>query len=49
MRGVATDVAEWQDKFPKIEADMKTGDYKNVMDLLAKKPELKVDTYPPPE
>eukprot|EP00667_Euglena_gracilis_P015190 EG_transcript_15798 len=39
------DIKEWNEKYPKIEAEMKTGAYKNVMELLAKKPELKITEY----
>lgn len=36
------DAAEWAAKFPLIEAEMRTGAYRDVSDLIAKKPDLKV-------
>mmetsp|Transcript_85351 Transcript_85351/g.166976 ORF Transcript_85351/g.166976 Transcript_85351/m.166976 type:complete len:506 (-) Transcript_85351:112-1629(-) len=38
-------VAEWEEKYPKIEAEMKTGKYKTVTALLAAKPELKLKEF----
>mmetsp|Transcript_46924 Transcript_46924/g.111711 ORF Transcript_46924/g.111711 Transcript_46924/m.111711 type:complete len:488 (+) Transcript_46924:93-1556(+) len=39
------DIEEWEGKYPKIEAEMKTGQYKNVTELLQKKPELKLKEF----
>jgi fusion protein PurCD len=39
------EISEWDTKFPKIEAEMKTGNYKTVSDLLKAKPELKMKEY----
>merc|ERR1719261_2303614 len=39
------DISEWEGKYPKIEAEMKTGKYKNVSELLKAKPELKMKEF----
>ncbi len=36
-------ITEWEDKWPKIQEELKTGDYKNVSELLKAKPELKIE------
>jgi len=38
-------VEEWETKYPKIEAEMKKGQYKNVTELLKAKPELKLKEF----
>ena len=38
-------IEEWQTKYPKIEAEMKTGKYKSVSDVLKAKPELKMKEF----
>lgn len=38
-------IEEWQTKYPKIEAEMKTGKYKTVSDVLKAKPELKMKEF----
>ena len=39
------EITEWETKYPKIEAEMKTGQYKTVSELLKAKPELKIKEY----
>merc|ERR1719261_2439658 len=39
------DISEWEGKYPKIEAEMKTGQYKNVSELMKAKPELKMKEF----
>jgi phosphoribosylaminoimidazole-succinocarboxamide synthase len=39
------DISEWEGKYPKIEAEMKTGKYKTVTDVLKAKPELKMKEF----
>merc|ERR1719420_1379124 len=39
------EITEWEVKYPKIEAEMKTGNYKTVSDLMKAKPELKLKEY----
>merc|ERR1719498_287231 len=39
------DVAEWEEKYPKVETEMATGKYKTVSDLLKVKPELKMKEF----
>jgi phosphoribosylaminoimidazole-succinocarboxamide synthase len=39
------EITEWESKYPKIEAEMKTGHYKTVSELLKAKPELKIKEY----
>merc|ERR1712187_911401 len=38
-------VEEWETKYPKIAAEMATGKYKNVTELLKAKPELKLKEF----
>eukprot|EP00933_Yihiella_yeosuensis_P076218 TRINITY_DN858_c0_g1_i3.p1 TRINITY_DN858_c0_g1~~TRINITY_DN858_c0_g1_i3.p1 ORF type:complete len:509 (+),score=165.23 TRINITY_DN858_c0_g1_i3:78-1604(+) len=38
-------IKEWEDKYPKIEAEMKSGTYKNVTELMKAKPELKMKEF----
>merc|ERR1719254_216774 len=38
-------VEEWETKYPKIEAEMKTGKYKTVTELMKAKPELKLKEF----
>eukprot|EP00425_Heterocapsa_triquetra_P031728 CAMPEP_0195098876 /NCGR_PEP_ID=MMETSP0448-20130528/57932_1 /TAXON_ID=66468 /ORGANISM="Heterocapsa triquestra, Strain CCMP 448" /LENGTH=494 /DNA_ID=CAMNT_0040133655 /DNA_START=59 /DNA_END=1540 /DNA_ORIENTATION=- len=38
-------VEEWETKYPQIEAEMKTGTYKTVTELLKAKPELKLKEF----
>merc|ERR1719401_2315188 len=38
-------VEEWESKYPKIEAEMKTGNYKTVTELMKAKPELKLKEF----
>lgn len=39
------DIAEWTEKYPKIAAEMASGGYKNVTEVMAKKPEFKIKEY----
>merc|ERR1719362_2422973 len=39
------DIAEWEEKYPKIATEMATGTYTNVSDLLKAKPALKVKEF----
>merc|ERR1711862_434232 len=39
------DISEWEEKYPKIAAEMATGTHKNVSDLLKAKPELKIKEF----
>jgi len=39
------DISEWEGKYPKIEAEMKTGKYKTVTDVLKARPELKMKEF----
>merc|ERR1719231_2162054 len=39
------DVKEWESKYPEIAAEMATGKYKNVSEVMKAKPELKVKEF----
>jgi len=39
------DIKEWESKYPKIAAEMATGKYKNVSEVMKAKPELKVKEF----
>merc|ERR1712048_1474659 len=38
-------IAEWESKYPKIAAEMASGKYKTVSDLMKAKPELKITEF----
>merc|ERR1719499_2335778 len=38
-------VEEWESKYPKIEAEMKTGKYKNVSEVMKARPDLKLKEF----
>jgi len=39
------DISEWETKYPQIAAEMRTGKYKNVTEVLAANPHLKIKEY----
>jgi phosphoribosylaminoimidazole-succinocarboxamide synthase len=39
------DISEWESKYPKIAAEMKTGKYKTVSEVMKAKPELKIKEF----